>query len=296
MQNMLLGKAGMPKITRDDLEKYLEQNRRSAASLLVAFNASQDAAYLKEAAASFPNDPRVQLTVLLNNAFPEERRQWLDRLKQSAADNSLASYLSAHEYFQRAQFEAGINDLLDAARRPAFEPYTFEGMLDTQELFLAAGKSPAEAKVSAMLGATFSHLAQMKRLSSEMTEMQSQYRAAGDGESFDAMTAIGLTLAHRLDGPQGGKFIIDQLVGMAMENQFLKPFDPASTPEFLGKPVQDRLDELEQQKAEIKKLAPLTSKYLPGASEAELITFFDRVKLQGELEALRWLNARRGGQ
>ena len=126
--------------------------------------------------------------------------------------------------------------------------------------------------------------------------MQGQYRAAGDTASFDAMTAIGLTLAHRLNAPQGGNYIIDQLVGIAMESQFLKPFDPASTPEFLGKPVQERLEELAQQKAEMKKLAPLTSTYLPGASEAELIGFFDRVQLQGEMEALRWLQAKRSGQ
>mgnify|MGYP003425702964 CR=1 FL=1 len=69
--------------------------------------------------------------------------------------------------------------------------------------------------MSSMLGASFPHLAQMKQLSAAMAEMQSQYRAAGDTASFEAMTALALGLADRLNGPTGGKCIIDQLVGIA---------------------------------------------------------------------------------
>jgi hypothetical protein len=291
---MLRGQAGPPKIPREDIEKHLEQSRRSAASLLAAFAASADPACLKEAATSFPNDPRVQLAVLMNNTFPEQQRQWLDRFKASAPDNSLANYLSALDYFRNGQFEPGINELLASASRTCFEPYTFEGMLDMQELLLMTGKSPVEAKVSSMLGASFPHLAKMKELSSAMAEMQSQYRATGDTASFEAMTALALKLADRLNGPAGGKCIIDQLVGIAIESQFLKPFDPASTPEFLGKSVQARLEELARQRADVKNLAPLVSAYLPSASETELISYFDRLKLQGEMEALRWLQSRLG--
>jgi len=35
-------------------------------------------AYLREAAERFPDDPRVQWTVLYKNLFPEQRRAWLD--------------------------------------------------------------------------------------------------------------------------------------------------------------------------------------------------------------------------
>jgi hypothetical protein len=189
--------------------------------------------------------------------------------------------------------EPGINDLLAASRRSGFQPYSFESMLNMQDLLLAAGRSPAEAKASSMLGAAFPHLAQMRRLASEMTEMQSQYHTAGDAASLDALTRMGLTLAQRMNGAAGGKCLIDQLVGIAIESQFLKPFDPATTPDFLGKPVKDRLEELAQQKTEMKNFGPLASTWLPGATEAELISYFDRVKLQGELAALRWLKAKR---
>jgi hypothetical protein len=296
MAKMLRGAEHSVKVAREDLEKYLAESRRTAASLLAAFQASEDAAYLKEAAAGFPGDPRVQLAVLMNNAFPEERRKWLERFKQSAPDNSLASYLSAHEHLQQGRFEEAINDLLDASQRPRFQHYALEGMQDMQDLLLAAGKSPAEAKVMSMLGAPLPHLAKMKQLAFKMADMQSQYNGMGDAQSFDAVTQIGLTLARRMNGSEGGKFIIDQLVGIAIESQFLKACDPASTPEPLGMPVKDRLEDLAQQKAEMKRLAPLVDALSSRGSEAELISYFDRVKLEGEVAALRWLEARRGGQ
>ena len=83
------------------------------------------------------------------------------------------------------------------------------------------------------------------------------------GSACEAMTRIGLTLARRMYGPESGKCIIDQLVGMAMGSQFLKLSDPAGRPEFLGMPVKDQLEELAQRKAEVKRRHSPTASKLP---------------------------------
>jgi hypothetical protein len=88
---------GLP---REKVEEYLTRNKRSAASLLAAFHALDNTNYLNEAAANFPNDPQLQWTILTRDAFPQERRQWLDRFKASSPDNSLANYLSAADHFR----------------------------------------------------------------------------------------------------------------------------------------------------------------------------------------------------
>src|SRR4051812_26439638 len=75
-RQVLTNQAVPPKLPREEVEKYLERNRRSAASLLAAYGALRDTNYLKEAATNFPNDPRVQLSVLRRDIFPEERRKW----------------------------------------------------------------------------------------------------------------------------------------------------------------------------------------------------------------------------
>src|SRR6267142_2806758 len=104
-----------PKLPREEVEKYLERNRRSAASLLAAYGALRDTNYLKEAATNFPNDPRVQLSVLRRDIFPEERRKWLDLFKTSLPENSLASYLSARDYLKNGETALAVSELLEAA-------------------------------------------------------------------------------------------------------------------------------------------------------------------------------------
>ena len=68
-----------PSIPAEAIERYLERNGRDAASLLAAAMLAEGGeAYLREAAERFPDDPRVQWTVLYKNLFPEQRRAWLD--------------------------------------------------------------------------------------------------------------------------------------------------------------------------------------------------------------------------
>ena len=92
-------------VPREKIEEYLKLHNRDGASLLAAFHAASDPerpgegiGYLKEAATNFPGDPHVQLTVLAQDAFPEERRKWLDAFKASSPSNSLANYLLEREY------------------------------------------------------------------------------------------------------------------------------------------------------------------------------------------------------
>src|SRR5215831_10605227 len=72
----------VPKLSPEQIDTYLTQNKRNAESLLAAFRASSDTAYLKEAEEKFPNDPRVAYAAIFKCDSPEERSQWLDRLKQ----------------------------------------------------------------------------------------------------------------------------------------------------------------------------------------------------------------------
>ena len=53
------------KLSSEQIEKFLRRNQRSADSLRIAFLVARDTNYLNEAATSFPNHPKVQLTVLL---------------------------------------------------------------------------------------------------------------------------------------------------------------------------------------------------------------------------------------
>src|SRR5438105_3697944 len=79
------------KLTAEQIEPYLNANRRSAASLLAAFRTTGDPALLVEAAKKYPNDPQVGFEAAIRmDASPEERRQALETFKQAAPENALA--------------------------------------------------------------------------------------------------------------------------------------------------------------------------------------------------------------
>ena len=287
------GYSRLARISPVALQAYLDDNNRSAASLLTAYQATKDPAYLTEAATQHPTDSRVHYAMAIHpDQSPTEKRAWLDRLRVSAPDNALASYLSAHEYFGRGEPARALQDLALAVGQPEFNPYVWEAMIEIQELFMADGASPTAARVGSMFNAALPHLSQMRQLGTELSELQAQYALGRDLVSFDTVTQLGLELAQRLNNNRGGGFLIDQLVGMAIEQTVLKNVDSLSAPEYLGMTVQERLDQLADQKAEIKALAPLAENILPSASEAELVTYLDRVRVNGELEALRWLKNR----
>jgi hypothetical protein len=285
-----------PKLPREEVEKFLERNGRSAASLLSAYGALQDTNYLREAATNFPNDPRVQLSVLRRDLFPEERRKWLDLFKSSSPENPLANYLSARDYFKSGQSGLAVSEMLEAAGKPAFKDYAMEFKLDEEELNLTAGRSSLQARLSssAWAGELMPQLASLKALAQDVSALQKQYVGAGDSGSAENLAQAGLILANGLRSGDGDKFVIKQLVGNAIEAIMLSQLDPTRTYDFIGgKSPTDRLAELKEQRVSLRGLNQAVQDALPNMTEAELLSYTERQRLYGELEAMRWLQQRR---
>jgi hypothetical protein len=56
--------SGFPKLTRQEIDDYLQARSRSASALLTAFRLSEDEAFLREAMEKFPHDTQVLLASL----------------------------------------------------------------------------------------------------------------------------------------------------------------------------------------------------------------------------------------
>ena len=105
-----------PAVPREKVEDYVERCKRDAPSLLAAYRLTRDKSYLTEAAQSHPHDPRIQIALLGDASLPpDQRAQWLERLKQSAPDNALGNYLSAADLFKAKQPERALQELAAAA-------------------------------------------------------------------------------------------------------------------------------------------------------------------------------------
>ncbi|HWW00095.1 MAG TPA: sigma-70 family RNA polymerase sigma factor [Candidatus Acidoferrum sp.] len=285
-----------PQLTPAQVESYLKENRRSAASLLAAFRATGDPALLQEAMDKHPNDPRVDFAAIHKpDASPEERRRWLDAFKQSAPDNALANYLSALDYFKSGRTDQAVQELSVAAGKKQFQDYTMDSVQNSEEAYRAAGYSVAETKTIAATALLLPQLGELKQLSQNMMELANAYRQAGDDASAQTAVQMVFSLGQRFDGSQG-EALVSQLFGMALQSLALRGMDPTSPYGSTGQTVQGRLDELTQQRTKVKDLADQLGTIQGMISAQDWISYADRSRAFGEDAALRWVISKYGKQ
>lgn len=286
-----------PKPSREQVESYLARNGRSADSLLTAFRLTGDRSFLEEAAARYPREPRVSLAGWVAartkpDASPEERRRWLEAFQRAAPDNALANYLRAQDYFKSGQTDRAVEELIAATGKAKFQDYSAEGFQSQEEAYLAAGSPAAEAKAAAAYEVSLPHLSELRRLADSLRDLAAVYRQAGDESSAQAALQMGLGLGQRLEDSAGGSLLTHNLVGLAIERGLLGTLDanlPYGNP---GQTVQNQLEAVNQRLAATKGLWKETEPFLQTMSDQDLISYFDRMKSFGELEALRWVQAR----
>ena len=292
-QRILSEDAELAHLSREQIEAYLVRHQTNAATLLTAWQAGGGRDYLKRAAELFPDDPRVQLAVLNMNMFPDQQREWLDRLKKSDPENPMGNYLSARDYLLNGKPELALKELGDARGKTKYEDYAMARLQDFEELQMEAGHSAAEAKAIAGSGLLLPQLAQMKDVARQLGNLQEQYLAAGDLAGAQQLALLGQGASRELsEGSGGANFLINQLVGLAMERILISKLPHDSQPDFLGMTVQERMTQIEERKAELRTHTPLFNEMIARGNEAEMVSYFDRVKLNGENAALKWLAGR----
>ena len=272
--------------------EYLRLHNRNAASLLTAFHALQDTNYLNELATNFPNDPQVQWTILTHDAFPEDRRKWLDSFKTSSPSNSLANYLSARDYFKNNQPDAATKELLTASAKSQFKAYSMETILEMEDFGRFNQSSPTDIRTTSLAVMSVEIVPQMsdfKGIAGSIRELQQQYATSGDTASVQNLAQAGITMANRLSSGDNGKFLINQLVANASEAVVLDTLEKNTAYDFLGgeTPAQ-RLAEFKQQKASMRDSIQNWNSQFMNATEDQKINYWERTKIYGELEALHW--------
>jgi tetratricopeptide (TPR) repeat protein len=288
-------KSGPAKLTREQAEAYLKSNGRNAATLLAAFRASDDTALLEEAMEKFPNDPRVDLAAIFKSgSSPEEQRQWLSAFERSAPDNALANYLSALNYFKAGQSEQAVQELSAASGKPQFQGYARESAQSDVEAFLAAGYSVGDAKV---FGPTINPQtpinSALRELGQDMLGLATGYQQSGDQASAQTAFQMTVNLGRTLDAPDGAT-AVGRLVGMNIERTAFNAMDPAGPYGAAGQTVQDRIDQLAQQRTALMELGNQFGSVAPMMSEQDWINYRDRQWAFGQAAAQQWVISKYG--
>jgi RNA polymerase sigma factor (sigma-70 family) len=281
-------KGEWPKLTPEQIEAYLSENRRNAGSLLAVFRATDDKSFLKEAEEKYPNDPRVAYAAVFKSDSPEERRQWLDQLKQSAPDNAMATYLSALDYFKSGQTDQAVQELTATSGKTQFQDYSWDFVQNAEEAWRAAGYSEGETRMVATWQLMLPQLAELKGLNDNIVTLANSYRQAGDEASAQAMTQMDQNLGQRLDSSVTTP-LVSQLVGIAIEQNALGTMDPASPYGDSGQTVKDYLDQLTQERTSIHDLVKQVESLQETMTPQDWINYNDRTRTFGEVNAIHWL-------
>jgi RNA polymerase sigma factor (sigma-70 family) len=283
------------KLTAAQVESYLNANRRNAASLLAAFRTTEDPALLQEAMRIFPNDPQVGFEAAIRKDVPPaERRQWLDTFKQSAPENALANYLSALDHFKTGQTDQAVQELIAASGKPQFQDYSLDRVQADEEAYRAAGYPVADAKIVATSHLVLPQLAQVRDLGGKILDLANSYQQAGDEASRQAALQMAVNLGRRYGDASAGEMLIAQLVGINVERMALGAMDPKGAYGVSGQTVQDRLDQLVQQRAAFRDLGQQADPLWPTMSDQDWISYHNRSATFGEEAAMRWLVGKYG--
>src|SRR6185503_19044267 len=121
--------------------------------------------------------------------------------------------------------------------------------------YRAAGYPVADAKVVATAHLLLPQLAQMRDLGRSILDLGNSYQQAGDEASRQAALQMAVHLGRRYSEGSAGEVLIAQLVGINVERMALGAMDPNAAYGVDGQTVQDRLNQLAQQRAEFRQLS-----------------------------------------
>ena len=278
------------KLSAEQIEAYLQANRRNAGSLLAAYRNTGDLALLEEAKQTFPNNPLVAFEAALRkDVSPEESRQWLDALKKSAPDNSLANYLSALDCFKNGQSDQAVQELIAASGKSQFQDYRLDRVQDAEEALLSAGYTAAEAKILSDVHTPLPQLHALRDLTMNMIDLAKSYRQAGDESSARAALEMVVSLGQRYADAPTGQPLISYASGLRFERRAFEAMEPDAAYGEDAQTVQDRLSQVNQQLAGVKQLADLwNDDFLAKLSDQDWVSYCDRLKAFGDQTAMRW--------
>jgi hypothetical protein len=292
LQRLNDGEMSLSMLSRDEADAFLALNKTNAASLLAAYRVTHDPEYLRLAATRYPTDPAVLLRAVTHDAFPEARREWIDKFKSADPSNALPNYLSASRYWKDNDQQAALQELATAAQKTAFNDYVTDHMQSLEEIYLNAGHTAAEAKALATHAVELPHISQVVELSRGMVDIVKQAQASGDSTTVENTVRIGLAMAGHLNSVQDGGNLLGQMVGVAVQQRLLGQLDRNQSYPFLNGTVDESLSALSEREKSIRQDSQFIGDWIAHAPEQEAVSYFDRLKLYGEAAAIQWLKNR----
>jgi len=230
---------------RAEVEAFLDEHERSESNLLAAHALTSDASYLEEALQRFPDSPSVLVAILSQEKTRANAVELAETLTFLEPDNALSHYLHGKALLDAGKVDAAFVALSDGASASLFQAtYTeqIEGLTAFHEF---QGSSPDLALIKSVFGGQLYHLGKMQKLTQELTAYNSQ---------DDMAVGVGVAMGNHLSQGAGNHLLINQLVGLSIEQQFLENSPPETFNPFLNQTHGELLQDIERQRIHLREL------------------------------------------
>jgi hypothetical protein len=285
IKDIMAGK--VPKLNQLEVEAFLKNQGRTTMNLLVASRLLNDLSFVREAVKADPMDPAAQLELALRGETPEEKSAAVTAFRAAAPDNSLGDYLAAHQAFAAGDAGAAGAALIQSLDNPLYTDYTQKIVAGSEQAFLDAGYEPSAAAGAAMFSLTIGQVQTVMNVSENLKQLQDEFIRSADFDAAEPTVIIGLTLGQRIQDQ--GPYLIDQVVGIAIERKFLQQLDPLTLAGPGGQAAGERLEALDARVLEFRTLGPAFTEKFASADDATQSQYLEKMKSEGELAAMRWL-------
>ncbi len=277
-----------------ELQDYLEKRGRSREALVAVGLLAGDDDLLREAAERFPDDPQLQFLAISRGLFPDRQREWVERFKAAQPDNSLAAYFMAGEHFKSGDTAAALAELRRGAGLDSFRDFAGEAMEAMESAALDLGHRQLDAKLRSTFGLEMPYLKQFRETIAQLERVQGE---AGRPEEAAKLAAIGAAIGNDLSQGSGNRLVINQAIGMSIEQRFLESLDPdgqypyfADTPGVLLAQIEaDRKRMVEG----IEGIGDFET-VMTTSDEGTVLGYLERIRLYGEVDANEWLRLQLG--
>lgn len=218
----------------------------------------------------------------------EERVAMSKRLLEADPENGMAAFIHASHLMKAGQPDAAIEMLRSATNRTRMDDFGIETQLLTDEAYGAAGLSPITAKVLSTYKISASYLTDMRTLVRSLKGMEGTLTTGEASELHSLAASIGQRLANQ---SRSGS-LVGQLMGFSLEEATLAGLPDDAPSPYTGLTVaQARESILAEREAFRQETVNLPDVEKILSADPELMgRYIDRVRLTGELEAVKWFH------
>ena len=282
--DQLLEAFGFVNPTRDQLENHI-LIEGSINSLIATGIILQDSSFFYRALNIEPNNPHLLLLLGSHkNIAPLQKLEFAEKLIQEQPENLVGSYLLASIQINLDQTNEAIATLLNTHNQNNFNDFLMDSSLAINETLLLLGNS----EIGSALYSTFFIPSPMTYKYNEISNfLVNEFNETQRKETLE-LRKITAELGTNMVSQKN--FLINDLVGLAIQRKSMVGMEKNSNSPFIGLSVNEAHENLIEQKSQIKNLVAPDLEQMRRFNDETLVKWVKKIREVGEYQATVWLN------